>query len=627
MSSAIDSRRYRKLVRFLTGVFLHFLWWDFLLNRSVLRRLRSDPLQRWTRITRRFRVLAVEMGGVLIKLGQFLSTRVDLLPREITEVLGGLQDEVPAADFGAVAAQIEEDFGRGPSEVFRRFEPEPIGAASLAQVYQAELDDGREVVVKVLRPGIDVLVETDLKAIGLAIRGLGIFKFVRRRVDLDRLAEEFVTTTRRELDMVEEGRNAERFAHDFAADDAVLIPKIYWAESAARTLTLENVGFLKISEPEALKAAGIDLTKVAAKLFEVFLQQIFVHNFVHADPHPGNLFVKPLPADSDRQSPAGSRPFQVAFVDFGMVAAIPDRLRNALREYVIALGTRDAYRIVQAYQQAGLLLPGADLKRLEEAHEAIFERFWGVRMGDLRDKALKEMGSLLSEYRDLVFDYPFQAQVELLFVQRAIEILIGVVTRLDPDFDLWAATRPFAMRMARESQSLPLDGWLPELTAQARSALGLPAPPRTGVDRCRTRQPGGARWPGAGYAQGPDTPRGRADASDLGRRGGRFPDLRHAPLHRRRQDRGSRRHGARRLSAAGGAGAPHGFISSSRPSARRSGARNRPGRGAVRPRFQAGSPSNRVHSKAVDPHGTTRDMRHTPGIGLAAGQATACRRT
>lgn len=475
MSPAIDSRRYRKLVRFLAGVFLRFLWWEFFLNRPVLRLLRSDPLPRWIAVTRRFRVLAVEMGGVLIKLGQFLSTRVDLLPREITEVLGGLQDEVPPAPFDAVVAQVEEDFGRPLGEIFRRFETEPIGSASLAQVYVAELktagtDDGQEVVVKVLRPGIDVLVDTDLKAIGLAIRGLRIFKFVRRRVDLARLTAEFVTTTQRELDMAAEGSSAERFARDFAKDDGVVIPRVYWAESAARTLTLENVGFLKIGDREALEEAGIDLAEVAAKLYDIYLQQIFVHNFVHADPHPGNLFVRPLPRDKE----TGPRPFQVAFVDFGMVATIPKRLRSALKECIIALGTRDAYRIVQAYQQAGVLLPDADLKRLEEAHETIFERFWGVRVGDLRDKVLEEMGPLLREYRDLVFDYPFQAQVELLFVQRAIEILIGMVTRLDPTFDLWAATRPFALRLTRESQGFPVDDWIPELAAQARTVLGLP---------------------------------------------------------------------------------------------------------------------------------------------------------
>lgn len=450
---------------FLFRVFLHAFFWDLLLLKGPLRLFRRPPLERWSRITVRFRTLAVEMGGVLIKLGQFLSTRVDLLPREITGELRGLQDEVAAAPFEEIVAQVEDDFGRPWSEVFAELAPEPLGAASLAQVHQAVLYDGREVVVKVLRPGIEVLVETDLRALSIAIRGLKLWRFVRRRVDLNRLVTEFVTTTRRELDMQAEGRHAERFAEGFAGDDGVLIPKVYWRQSARRTLTLENVGFIKLGDAEALEEAGVDLAAVAAKLYDVYLRQVFVHNFVHADPHPGNLFVRSLEGGK----------FQIAFVDFGMVAVIPERLREAMREYVIALGTRDAYRIVQAYQQAGMILPGADLKRLEEAHEAVFERFWGVAIGDLRDRVLEEIGPLLSQYRDLILDYPFQAQVDLLFVQRAIEILIGLVTSLDPSFDLWNATRPFARRLAREGELFPEGEWLQELFAQLKTALALPA--------------------------------------------------------------------------------------------------------------------------------------------------------
>lgn len=461
----IDPRRYRRVMAFFFRVFLHAFFWDLLLLKGPLRLFRRPPLERWARITSRFRTLAVEMGGVLIKLGQFLSTRVDLLPREITGELRGLQDEVAAAPFEEIVTQIEDDFGRPWSEVFAELDPEPLGAASLAQVHRAVLHDGREVVAKVLRPGIDVLVETDLRALSIAIRGLKLWRFVRRRVDLDRLVTEFVTTTRRELDMQAEGRHAERFAEGFAGDDSVLIPKVYWRQSARRTLTLENVGFIKLGDTEALEEAGVDLAAVAAKLYDVYLRQVFVHNFVHADPHPGNLFVRPLEGGK----------FQIAFVDFGMVAVIPERLREAMREYVIALGTRDAYRIVQAYQQAGMILPGADLKRLEEAHEVVFERFWGVAIGDLRDRVLKEIGPLLSQYRDLILDYPFQAQVDLLFVQRAIEILIGLVTSLDPSFDLWNATRPFARRLAREGELFPEGEWLQEVFAQLKTALALPA--------------------------------------------------------------------------------------------------------------------------------------------------------
>lgn len=473
----IDWRRYRKVRAFFFRAFIHAFWWDFLLLKQPLRRFRKPPLERWLKLTQGFRDLALEMGGILIKLAQFMSTRLDLLPREITQELRGLQDSVAPVSLDKVVRQIEEDFGRPSNEVFARFEDEPIGAASIAQVYRAELfptpgeERGREVVVKVLRPGIDVLVETDLRAISMAIRGLRLWSFIRRRVDLDRLVHEFVTTTRRELDMGAEGRHAERFAENFADDDGVLIPRIFWQQSAQRTLTLENVGFIKFGDFDVLAEAGIDRSEVAAKLYDTYLRQLFVHNFLHADPHPGNLFIRPIGEKVEGKT----RAFQIAFVDFGMVASIPERLRASLREYVIALGTRDAYRLVKAYQQAGVLLPGADINRITEAHEIIFDRIYGVKIGELRDRAMDELGPLLSEYRDLLLDTPMQAQVDLVFVQRAVEILIGMVTFLDPKFDLWEAMQPFTRRLIREGQGSPKDGWGQELLTQARTAFALPA--------------------------------------------------------------------------------------------------------------------------------------------------------
>ena len=461
----IDFRRYRKVRRFVTRTFLHVLWWDMFLNVPGLRRFRPPAVGRWTKIARRYRTLAGEMGGVLIKLGQFLSVRVDLLPHEVTRELAGLQDEVPPERFEEILQQIESDFGRPVAEVFSWIDPKPVGAASLAQVHPARLPDGEEVVVKVLRPRIDVLVETDLAAAALAFRLLKVSRKVRRRVDLDRLAEEIATTTRRELDLSNEGRNAERFAEDFRDDPRVGIPRVYWTASARRTLTLENVGFLKIGDLAAIEGAGISRSEVAQVLYRIYMQQIFVHHFVHADPHPGNLFIKPHP------EPGG---FRIFFVDFGMVALIPERLRGALREYAIGLGTRDAGRLVQSYVSAGVLLPGADLARLEEIHEELFRRFWGVSIGSLRDVAFSQASYFFREYRDLLYDIPFQVQVELLFASRAVGLLAGLTTQLDPEFDPWAETVPFAERLAREELRLGWRDLLREGTIQIQTVLGLP---------------------------------------------------------------------------------------------------------------------------------------------------------
>lgn len=484
MPAGIDFRRYRKARRFVIRVFLHAIFWDVILNVPGLRRFRRAPLARYSVIARRYRALAAEMGGVLIKLGQFFSTRVDILPPEITQELAGLQDEVPPERFEDVVRQIEEDFGRPLLTVFEHISREPIGAASLAQVHRARLPGGAMAVVKVLRPGIDVLVETDLAAARLALRLLRFSKTVRRRVDLHRLGNEITDTTREELDLAAEGKNAERFAQLFAGDTRVYLPKVFWDWSARRTLTLENVGWLKIGDLATLDAAGISRPEVARDLYRIYLQQIFTHSFVHADPHPGNLFVRPLPikgeapfAPGDPVPPppgGGTRPFQIVFVDFGMVAVIPERLRGALREYAIGLGTRDAARLVQSYVAAGVLLPGADLRRLEEVHEELFARFWGVSIGSLRETAFSEAEYFFREYRDILYELPFQVQVDLLFASRAVGLLAGLATHLDPEFDPWAETLPFAQRLAAQELRRDWRGLLQEGLAQLQILLALP---------------------------------------------------------------------------------------------------------------------------------------------------------
>ena len=483
-ASKIDPKRYRRVRWFFAKAFLHVIWWDIILNRPILRWFRTPPLPRWQQIARRFRLLAVEMGGVLIKLGQFLSIRVDVLPPEVTGELAGLQDELPPEPFAPVAVQIEEDFGRPLSEVFSRFAPEPVGAASLAQAHLAQLATGEEVIVKVLRPGIDVLVDTDLTAIALAIRWLKFYKRISKRIDLDWLAEEFSIITRNELDFEAEGQHAEHFARDFAGDPQVYIPQVHWEYSAARTLTLENVGFIKVSDLEAIDATGISRSEVAQKFYGIYMEQIFVTNFVHVDPHPGNIFVRPLthpdedgskdfkPNDPIPYKPG--RPFQIVFVDFGMVATIPERLRAALRDYAIGVGTRDAHKVIQAYADAGVLLPGADLKRLEEATADMFKRIWGVRMGQIRDLAETEYRYFVQEYRDIVYEAPFQFPADMLFIMRAIGILSGMATNLDPNFDPWAETIPFAERLAKEELQQNWRGWLQEFAGVGQLLLKLP---------------------------------------------------------------------------------------------------------------------------------------------------------
>ncbi len=472
----LDRARYLRVAFFFARAFLSFIGWNLILGRvpGLRSTVRRTNMPRWRAYARLFRRLAVANGGVLIKLGQFMSIRVDVLPSAVTDELKGLQDEVPSERGADILALIASEFGRPADEVFAWFAPEPVAAASLAQVHPARLHDGEEVVVKVQRPGIERLVATDLAALHLAVTWLKWYRPIARRVDLDQLYVEFSSTTRAELDFIAEGRNADRFAANFADEPGVYIADVFWEVTTRRVLTLENVASIKIDDVAAIEAAGISRAQVARRLYDVYLEQIFVHHFVHADPHPGNLFVHPLPRDPD--AAAGTlTPFEIIFVDFGMVAVIPERLRASLRDYVIAVGTRDAHLMVQAYVDSGVLLPSADRKRIEALHETLLKRFGGVSIGKLSGAAMAQAQDLVIEYRDLVYEMPFQFPTDMLFAVRAVAILSGMATRLDPDFDPWAATLPFAERMAGEELGRDWRSWLGEFGDLARLAWRLPS--------------------------------------------------------------------------------------------------------------------------------------------------------
>ncbi len=473
-----NRRRYLRVVRYFASTFAHLVFWDIFMRRILGRAfVERSASRRWQRLARRYRRLAVELGGVLIKLGQFLSVRVDVLPREVTSELAGLQDEVPAERLSDIQSVVEVEFGQPVDRVFPWFAPQAEAAASLAQVHRARLLTGEEVVVKIQRPHIEEIVETDLRALWTATRWLKRYTPIRRRVDLDRLFGEFSQTTRRELDFIAEAGNAERFALNFADDPRVRIPRVHAQTSTRRVLIMENVASIKIADFEAIEAAGISRQEVARRLFDTYLKQVFVDNFVHADPHPGNLFVQPLPpilSDLGLLEPVQGTPFRLVFVDFGMIATIPERVRPHLLDYLVAFVSKDPDRMVRAYQGAGVLLPGADLERLKQMEAELMERYSGLTFKQAQTLAMSEWQDLAREYRDILYEMPFQFPTDMLFVGRAVAILFGMATSLDPDLDPWEAIEPFARQVASEEIRRDWRAWLGELAKIARLALSLP---------------------------------------------------------------------------------------------------------------------------------------------------------
>jgi len=474
--SIADRRRYRRILRFFAGMIAHLIVLDILLGRLPLlrQRIQASRPARLRRMSRQFRTLAVTMGGVLIKLGQFLSARVDVLPAEITEELAGLQDEVPPVPFGAIAGVLQQELG-GIDAHFVDFETRPLAAASLGQAHRARLrNDPAEpinVVVKVQRPGIEDVVRTDLAALRVVARWVMRYKPIRRRANVPALMEEFARTLWEELDYRAEAANAERFAQLFVGETDVAVPVVYRAHSTGRVLTLENVEGIRIDNVVAMQAAGISPTAVAERLLDVYFMQVFQAGFFHADPHPGNIFVRPRPRPPETAA-EDPTPFQITFIDFGMMGNIQTLMGENLRRILLAVAKRDAAALTQIYSDMGFFLAGADLDRITEAQEAVLGRLWGRSLQEMARPSREEVQALGSEFKDLLRAFPFQVPQDFIYLGRAVGMLSGLTSQLHPDVNLWTQMERYALEIVG-NQGAKL--FSPEvLLTELRTLLAVP---------------------------------------------------------------------------------------------------------------------------------------------------------
>ncbi len=461
----VFSQRYVRVLAYFGMLIIHVLWWDIFLRslglEKLSRRTRDSRYRSWAK---RYRNLSTELGGIWIKVGQFLSARVDVLPPSIIEELSGLQDEVPAENFESMLAVIESEFGEALADRFTWFDSQPLASASLGQVHRARLADGRNVVVKVQRPKIEEKLSIDLAALRVVIRWLKRFRPISRRANLDSLFIEFSRTVWEEIDYLAEAENASRFREMFSNDPKVRIPEVHHQQTTKRVLTLEDVYFIKITDYQAIENAGVDLAEVADRLFQTYLRQIFEEGFFHADPHPGNLFIEPLPNGS----------WRLIFVDFGMVGHLSPEAKKGLQELAIAIATKDIDRVLSAYQTLDMLLPGANLERIREAEAVVLERFWGMSMRELTRIDVREMHQFAHEYRDLLFELPFQLPSDLIFLVRCLAILSGMCTGLNPDFNVFEGLLPFARKLLMDERESVVEEVLKWLEKQARLWTALP---------------------------------------------------------------------------------------------------------------------------------------------------------
>lgn len=477
MAGARGTRaRYRRILRFAAWNLTVTWWFELFLPRLGLSRVAERTrANRMRHFAQRFHVLAVDLGGLMIKVGQFMSSRLDVLPPEITAELEGLQDEVPPVPFLELRALAEAELGAPLELVFASVEENPIAAASLGQAHRAKLLPGnaadtglQTVVLKVQRPGIGGIVGVDLAALRKVAGWLSRIRFVSKRANVPALVEEFAKTSLEEIDYLNEAANLERFAADFATDKRVTVPGVVWERTTRRVLTLEDVTAIKITDSQALIAAGIDPVEVAPVFASVMFEQLFTNGFFHADPHPGNIFVTPV-AD-----PSAEHPWKLTFIDFGMMGEVPQPTRNGLRKLLIAAASRDGKGLVAAIGDIGVLVPSADTAELERAMTLLFARFGGMGFAELRDVDPREFRDFATEFGDVVRSLPFQLPENFLLIIRAMSLTSGVCSSLDARFNLWDSVEPYAAQLLRDERGNILKDVATQALDAAAVTLRLP---------------------------------------------------------------------------------------------------------------------------------------------------------
>lgn len=375
----------------------------------------------------RARLALEELGPTFIKFGQILSTRPDLLPDDFIIELLKLQDEVPPVPFSDAVKVIESEFKRPVSELFSHIEEKPVAAASIAQVHRATTLSGEEVVIKIQRPGIEEVIDTDLVILGYIAKLSVKYLPESALYDPAGLVEEFSTTIRKEMDFTLEGSYTERFRQNFLDDPRVLVPEVDWELTSRRVLTMERVKGIKIDKMEGLRKCGIDTERVAHLLADVFFKQVFEHGLFHGDLHSGNIFV--LAED------------RIALVDFGIVGRVNDELKEELADILICFVTEDFEKLTKVYQRMGILPESIDRASFEREYYDIILHYFGRPFRYVR------IGELLMDYIRLAAKHDIRLPRDLMLFDKCIIELEGLAKRLYPDVNIIEEGKPYASRL------------------------------------------------------------------------------------------------------------------------------------------------------------------------------------
>jgi ubiquinone biosynthesis protein len=403
---------------------------------SGLQMINRKPREHISRLSRpeRLRLVFEELGPTFIKLGQLLSTRPDLIPADFLDELAKLQDDIPSFSLEEVRAIFKEELGRYPEEIFHYFDTEPLAAASIGQVHRARMDSGAEVVVKVQRPGIENVIAVDLEILAHIAELMEQYLEEVQGHQPMAIVHEFARSLSREIDFSIELANIQRFARQFEGNPAIHVPLVYPELSTDRVLVMEYVVGIKSSKIETLREQGYDLPLIAARGANLVMEQIFVHGFFHADPHPGNVFILPDNV--------------VCFIDFGQMGRLSLKDREDFTDLVLDLVAGNEQKIAAGVLKVTVQLGEVDRESLTRDLGNLMDMYLYRPLEDL------EAGKILQDLLDLVSRHKLSFKPSLYQMMKALSTVEGVGLMLDPKLELIKLAKPF-MRKIRLGRMQP----------------------------------------------------------------------------------------------------------------------------------------------------------------------------
>lgn len=401
-----------------------FVWWD----RTVAN---NSPRHRNRRAQWLVGTL-LDLGPTFIKIGQALSTRADLLPKEYIQALGQLQDRVP--DFGSLEAiaLIESELGHSIHTLYQDFDRFPLAAASLGQVHKARLHTGEEVVVKVQRPGLEKLFNLDFEVLHRLLRFANRYFPWVRKYDLEAIYHEFFNLLYQEIDYVHEGKNADRFRENFSGYPNILVPTIYWRYTTKKVLTLEYLPGIKIDDRSTLEACGLNPKEVIQRGICCFLKQMLQDGFFQSDPHPGNMAV--------------SQDGSLIFYDFGTMTEIKSMAKDQMVKTFFAVLKKDADEVLDTLTYMGLIEPVSDMMPVKRLIAFILDKFTEKPI------ELQAFDQMRSEIIFMFEQQPFRLPAQMTFILKSLTTLDGIARSLDPEYSLLSASKPFIKSLVVSSK-------------------------------------------------------------------------------------------------------------------------------------------------------------------------------